>query len=55
MTEKAKKQAVYKFVSNSPYLFVGVVNAQFREGEFETEEQAVADYLRVLEDVKEIK
>lgn len=52
--KETKKAEVFKFESEVEYLYVDVVNAQFRKGKFETEDEKVAEVLRYLEAVKEV-
>lgn len=49
--------AKFKFVSKhrNPYVYYGECGAQFMKGEFQTDDERVAKYLRKREDIEEVK
>jgi len=49
--------AKFKFVSKhrNPYVYYGECGAQFMKGEFQTDDERVAKYLRIREDIEEVK
>ena len=54
---EAKKddKQIFKFESDVAYLYVDEVKAQFRKGKFETTNENVANVLRKLYAVREVK
>lgn len=55
MAKEKEEKVVYKFKSDKLFYYVGELGVQFINGGYETSDIKIAQYLRKLEDIKEVK